>query len=68
MLFDIEKRLDSHSKAERKKRVKAAINVLKQDAENRHRRDVQDMSDYAICILAIIIFWSAYVIYRKGHK
>ena len=33
VLFDIEKRLDSHSKAERKKRVKAAINVLKQDAE-----------------------------------
>lgn len=33
MLFDIEKRLDAHSKAERKKRVKAAINVLKQDAE-----------------------------------
>lgn len=33
VLFDIEKRLDAHSKAERKKRVKAAINVLKQDAE-----------------------------------
>lgn len=26
------------------------------------------MTDYAICILAIIIFWSAYVFYRKGHK
>ena len=33
VIFDIEKRLDSHSKAERKKRVKAAINVLKQDAK-----------------------------------
>lgn len=33
VIFDIEKRLDAHSKAERKKRVKAAINVLKQDAE-----------------------------------
>lgn len=33
VLFDIEKRLDAHSKAERKKRVKAAIIVLKQDAE-----------------------------------
>lgn len=33
VLLDIEKRLDSHSKAERKKRVKAAINVLKQDAK-----------------------------------
>ncbi len=31
--MDIEKRLDSYSKAERKKRVKAAINVLKQDAK-----------------------------------
>lgn len=33
VIFDIEKRLDSHSKAERKKRVKVAINVLKQDAK-----------------------------------
>lgn len=33
VIFDIEKRLDSHSKAERKKRVKAAINVLKKDAK-----------------------------------
>lgn len=33
VLFDIEKRLDAHRKAERKKRVKAAINVLKQDAK-----------------------------------
>jgi hypothetical protein len=33
VLLDIEKRLDSYSKAERKKRVKAAINVLKQDAK-----------------------------------
>lgn len=33
VIFDIEKRLDSHSKAERKKRLKAAINVLKQDAK-----------------------------------
>lgn len=33
VIFDIEKRLDSHSKAERKKRVKAAINVLKQDTK-----------------------------------
>ena len=33
VLFDIEKRLDAHSKAERKKRVKSAINVLKQDAK-----------------------------------
>lgn len=33
VIFDIEKRLNSHSKAERKKRVKAAINVLKQDAK-----------------------------------
>lgn len=33
VIFDIEKRLDAHSKAERKKRVKAAINVLKQDAK-----------------------------------
>lgn len=33
VIFDIEKHLDAHSKAERKKRVKAAINVLKQDAK-----------------------------------
>ena len=33
VIFDIEKRLDAHSKAERKKRVKSAINVLKQDAK-----------------------------------
>lgn len=33
VIFDIEKRLDAYSKAERKKRVKAAINVLKQDAK-----------------------------------
>ena len=33
VLFDIEKRLDAHSKVERKKRVKSAINVLKQDAK-----------------------------------
>lgn len=33
VVFDIEKRLDAYSKAERKKRVKAAINVLKQDAK-----------------------------------
>lgn len=33
VILDIEKRLDAHSKAERKKRVKAAINVLKQDAK-----------------------------------
>lgn len=33
VLFDIEKRLDAHSKAERKKRVKSAINFLKQDAK-----------------------------------
>lgn len=33
VLFDIEKWLDAHSKAERKKRVKTPINVLKQDAE-----------------------------------
>ena len=33
VILDIEKRLDAHSKVERKKRVKAAINVLKQDAK-----------------------------------
>lgn len=33
VIFDIEKRLDAHSKAERKKRVEAAIKVLKQDAK-----------------------------------
>lgn len=33
VLIDIEKRLDAHCKAERKKRVKSAINVLKQDAK-----------------------------------